>query len=417
MKKTISELWIEIFKDFNVLEKIRIDGYFIISANDIRKYKEPRLMAKFDFSKQLPKIFKDNNLGILPIRNGEYIIGKFNMFEKIPDYENILIKNLELPRFIETIDPDNIYSECNALNVAMISGMLDDALDDKFYETIQGKMRANRFQFWINNNLIEVNGAAMEVDGGYESSNKIVLVEAKNTMPEDFVIRQLYYPYRHWKDKVLKDIIPVFFAYENGIYNFFIYEFENINDYNSLKLVNIKRYIITNKTSEHLKLEIFKNVEIIEELSQDVVPFPQADKFSKVLGTLEYINSGINTARLISEEFGFDVRQGKYYIDALRYLKLIKKSNNYGEYELTALGIMACNSDSKTRNALLVEEILKHEPFYKVYKAYLNNDIMPNKIYIREILKNKISELSTETINRRASTIRSWIQWIIGCQI
>ena len=83
MKKTVAELWEDIFNDFDILNKISEKGYFKISADQIRVYKEPRLMAKFDFSRQLPKIFKDNNLGILPVKNGEYIIGKFNLFETI----------------------------------------------------------------------------------------------------------------------------------------------------------------------------------------------------------------------------------------------------------------------------------------------------------------------------------------------
>ena len=231
MKKTIAQLWEEIFIDYDVLNKIDKDGFFTITADEIRKYKEPRLMAKFDYSRQLPKIFKDNGLGILPIKNGEYIIGKFNLFEKISNtgYEDVEIKKVRLPKFIETIDPDNIYSESNALNVAMLSGMLNDAFEEKMYETIQGKMRTNSFKFYISDEKVttelEVNGAAIEIDGGYESENKVVLIEAKNSMPEDFVVRQLYYPYRHWKEKVLKNIVPVFFAYDNGIYNIFIYSF------------------------------------------------------------------------------------------------------------------------------------------------------------------------------------------------
>ena len=198
MKKTVAQLWEEIFADYNILDEIKENGYFKITADQIRVYKEPRLMAKFDFSKQLPKIFKENDLGILPIRNGEYVIGKFNLFENIKNtkYEEINIKKVELPSFIETIDPDNIYSESNALNVASLSGMFKDAFDEELYETIQGKMRTNTFDFIISSNKvennIEVNGAAIEIDGGYESKSKVVLVEAKNSMPEDFIIRQLY---------------------------------------------------------------------------------------------------------------------------------------------------------------------------------------------------------------------------------
>lgn len=423
MKKTVAQLWEDIFNDYPVLEEIDKKGFFKITADQIRVYKEPRLMAKFDFSKQLPKIFKDNDLGILPIKNGEYIIGKFNLFEKLSNtnYDEVEIKKVELPSFIETIDPDDIYSESNALNVATISGMFKDAFDEEFYETIQGKMRTNTFNFNIYSgeleNNVEVNGAAIEIDGGYESESKVVLVEAKNSMPDDFVIRQLYYPYRHWKDKVLKNIVPVFFAYDNGVYNMFIYEFEDLYSYNSLKLNDIKRYIVSNNTSEDIKKEILNNIEFMDELPQDVVPLPQADSFSKIIGTLELINNEVKTANDIATELEFDSRQGKYYIDALRYLELVEKDEKFGEYKLTPNGFMTVNVDTKSRNERLINQILKHKPFYEIYEYYLFHDELPSRDYIKCIIKKYIPNMSDETINRRASTIRGWIQWIIGAQV
>lgn len=416
-------MWEDIFNDYNVLEVIENMGFFKITADQIRVYKEPRLMAKFDFSKQLPKVFKENGLGILPIKNGEYIIGKFNLFETIKNtkYEDVDIKKVQLPSFIETIDPDNIYSESNALNVASLSGMFKDAFDEELYETIQGKMRTNTFIFNISSkekvSSIEVNGAAIEIDGGYESKSKVVLVEAKNSMPEDFVIRQLYYPYRHWKEKIVKEIVPVFFAYDNGIYNMFIYSFENLYDYNSLKLNCIKRYMISSNTSENIKSQIYENISLIDELPQNIVPLPQADSFSKVIGTLELINNDVNTANDISVELEFDKRQGKYYIDALRYLDLVQKGDKIGEYKLTPSGLAQVSVDVKIRNKRMIEYILKHKPFYEAYKYYVDNDEFPSREFIKSIIKKYIPDMSEETVNRRASTIRGWIQWIIGAQI
>ncbi len=423
MKKTVAELWEDIFRDYNVVEEINKNGYFKITADQIRVYKEPRLMAKFDFSKQLPSVFKENGLGILPIKNGEYIIGKFNLFETIKNskYEEVDIKKVELPSFIETIDPDNIYSESNALNVASLSGMFKDAFNEDLYETIQGKMRTNSFEFNIYANDIEnsikVNGAGIEIDGGYESRTKVVLVEAKNSMPDDFVIRQLYYPYRHWKDKVLKEIVPVFFAYDNGVYNMFIYSFEDLYNYNSLKLNDIKRYMVSSKSSETIKHRIFENVLLVDELPQEDVPLPQADSFSKVIGVLELINNDVHTANDIAQELEFDARQGKYYIDALRYLELVKKSDKFGEYELAPLGDTIANMDVKTRNEKIIELILKHKPFYDTYKYYIDNEEIPDREIIKNNIRKYISNMSEETVNRRASTIRGWIQWIIGSQI
>lgn len=423
-KKTVAQYWEEIFIRYDILNKVSKFGFFKITADQIREYKEPRLMAKFDFYKQLPFIFKDNALGILPIKNGEYIIGKFNLFENISKtgYDSIEIKKKNLPDFIETIDPDNIYSESNALNVALLSGMLGDAFEEELFETVQGKMRTNEFGFKINSvdgvpSEVQVNGAAIEIDGGYEGKSKLVLVEAKNTLPEDFIIRQLYYPYRFWKEKVAKVVVPAFLAYENGVYNLFIYSFSDDNNYNSLKLNKIKRYMLSSDEAEYSKKSILESIQLVEELSQDKVPFPQADSFTKVLGTMEYINSGLNTANLIAEAFDFDSRQGKYYIDALRYLEIVDNSKVWGEYELTDFGKHLFELDVKSRNRLIIQKILSHKPIYEVYKKYIDNDYFYNRGEIKEILKNIIPQLGDETANRRASTVRGWIEWVIGAQI
>lgn len=54
---------------------------------------------------------------------------------------------MSIPDYIETIDPDNIYSESNALDVALLSGMINDIVGEEVVETIQGKMRATGFNF------------------------------------------------------------------------------------------------------------------------------------------------------------------------------------------------------------------------------------------------------------------------------
>ncbi len=423
-KKTVAQLWEEIFERYDVVNEIDKHGFFKITADQIREYKEPRLMAKFDYYKQLPAIFKTHELGILPIKNGEYVIGKFNLFERIvgTGYDKIEIKKVQLPDFIETIDPDNIYSESNALNVALLSGMLKDAFEEELFETVQGKMRTNEFNFEINSNdnvvsEVHVNGAAIEIDGGYEGKGKLVLVEAKNTMPEDFIIRQLYYPYRFWKDKVAKVVVPAFLAYENGIYNIFIYEFIDDNNYNSLKLNKIKRYMLSNEDVDYTKKTILDAIHVVNELPQEEVPFPQADSFTKVLGTMEYLKDGLNTANLIADAFDFDSRQGKYYIDALRYLEIVENSNVRGEYALTDFGKHLFTLDVKNRNRLIIQKILSHKPFYDVFKYYLDTNKSYSRRDINEILKNVIPQMSDETVNRRSSTIRGWIEWIIGAQI
>ncbi|MGP5551539.1 type II restriction enzyme, partial [Psychrobacter namhaensis] len=73
--------WYKIFEDFPIVNVIEEKGFFIITSSQINKYREARLMTKFDVRRQLPKVFIKNGLAILPVTRGSYIIGKFNIFE------------------------------------------------------------------------------------------------------------------------------------------------------------------------------------------------------------------------------------------------------------------------------------------------------------------------------------------------
>ena len=65
--------WIKLFEDHKIFESIQKQGSFIIDSKQINVERQARLMAKIDHSFQLPKIFADNNLSILPISRGEYV--------------------------------------------------------------------------------------------------------------------------------------------------------------------------------------------------------------------------------------------------------------------------------------------------------------------------------------------------------
>lgn len=66
--------WHLLFEKYDILHHIEQEGCFQISATQIKEFREPRLMAKFDHIINLPKLFKQNKLSILPITRGDYII-------------------------------------------------------------------------------------------------------------------------------------------------------------------------------------------------------------------------------------------------------------------------------------------------------------------------------------------------------
>src|SRR6266498_2254888 len=75
--------WIKLFEQYNVLEEMRRLGVVRISASQINQFREARLMTKFDHKVNLPQIFRDNNLSILPDSRGTYVIGCFDVYQNI----------------------------------------------------------------------------------------------------------------------------------------------------------------------------------------------------------------------------------------------------------------------------------------------------------------------------------------------
>jgi hypothetical protein len=80
-----------------------------------------------------------------------------------------------------------------------------------------------------------------------ENAN-VIFTNPPYKIAEDFLIHQLYYPYRTWREKITKPIKTIFFVYSNGIYRLYEYEFENPQNYNSLKLVKQKNYSVEDTT-------------------------------------------------------------------------------------------------------------------------------------------------------------------------
>jgi hypothetical protein len=61
-KSLNDEAWEKLFSKYDILNQIDVAGQFVISATQIKEFREPRLMAKFDHTINLPKLFADNHL-------------------------------------------------------------------------------------------------------------------------------------------------------------------------------------------------------------------------------------------------------------------------------------------------------------------------------------------------------------------
>lgn len=120
--------------------------------------------------------------------------------------------------------------------------------DPSLVLTIRGRKYTPVFTCRVGNNELEISSVQTEVDAGYEGRTSIVLIEAKKFSASNVIIRQLYYPFRQWTENTNKTVYPVFFEKrvidEENIFYIWLFQFKDIEDYNSIQLVKSGRYRI-----------------------------------------------------------------------------------------------------------------------------------------------------------------------------
>ena len=416
------QAWTLLFEEHDILSEIDSKGFFDITATQINKSgRESRLMTKFDHLANLPELFSKNSLAILPKTRGSYIIGRFEAYQKVKYNPATIIRTASFPNFLQTIDQSNIYSESAALNCAFVSNILSDLVGEQVFPTVSGRMSTSVFDFTINSKdgpfEVNVNKSQCEIDGGYEGETKFLLLEAKNQIVDDFLIRQLYYPLRRWEKEIKKDIIPVFMTYSNDVFTFFIYGLDDIRNYNSFSLIEQRSYSISPNT---ITLDDIQNIlNTVRILDEPDTPFPQADKFERVVDMMSLILGSENESLeqdFATTNFDFDERQTQYYSGAGRYLGLIERTQGKGViYTVTEKGRKIMTRPFKEKYLSLVEVILSYRAFNSALKKYLEQAEPLTYDQTVQIMKESnvnVNENSS-TYPRRAQTVRKWTEWII----
>lgn len=134
---------------------------------------------------------------------------------------------------------------------------------------------------------------------------------------------------------------------------------------------------------------------------------PQADNLEKVIETVEAVNDGFTTDKMIAQAIGYSERQGRYYRHATEVLRFVV--NNKNNASLTDTGELFINA-TKDQRVILIR------------KALYENGLFNNIINFTESKQNGFSEgeLHTHissitdndtqaTITRRTKTILSWL--------
>lgn len=420
----IDEKWEILFEKYNIENEIKKNGLFYITADQIREVKEPRLMTKFDTKESLPSVF-GKKISILPVTRGKYVLGEFDLYQEFPEIVSDIkqMTSAKIPAYYETIDINDIRSEANAINIMSIAGILDDFLgEENMVQTVSGRMSSDSFGFNVSDYskstligdkpYIIVQNSQVEIDGGFENANVFSIIEGKNVVHSNFLIRQLYYPTRLWSQKINKPIRPVFMIYSNSIFRLLEYEFTDIGYYNSIKLVQERNYSLEDIEISLDDLRDVWDKTIIK--PEPNVTFIQADSFNKVISLVENLNESPMTTVEIAELFGFKERQSDYYFNACKYLGLAEKvSDEEGvKVHITVFGKRILRMKYKKRQLEYVRLILEHQIFHELFGVMLQIGEIPDKLFVTAKMR-ELGVCGENLIDRRSSSVRGWLYWIL----
>ena len=387
----LDRVWNSIERDYHYLDVIGSKGYFVISAEEIKKYKEPRLVTKFDTSEDIPEIFKKNNLSILPINRGTYLVSDIKTFLPLQEISQKPI-GVAVSDDLTTARLSDISSESQAINYAYGIGLIDQFIGEQgLRATLDGRQGSGVFDFIIGRYSggrlkIKVENAQIEIDKCLEGQHSIVIIEGKKDriMP-DFMERQLFYPAKMIKALTTKKTIkPLFFSYNNGIIDLREYVIQDFQNYNSMSLVKQGRFYLYDKS------------------------------FDRVISLLEKLRLGDCTPIELTYPIGVTTtRQSNYYGDAAAYLGLAWKGK--GLYGLTKEGKELLKKMPYERVLTYMNLILSHSIFREVFMHWMKTNELyeVNDIEPMLIKDDDVQSLNDNVYHRRASTVKSWIKWII----
>lgn len=395
-------------RDLAVLTKSDIES---VTGNELR------LMAKMDSSADVPVALRRHGYFILPIKNGEYVLVRGNGFhtlENLPEPPTVFRPQLDFDLMTLSVGD----SEMQHLDYCYQIGLFEKfAGVAGLRQTIRGRKRMPPIDFSIGRlGPIHVHaGVQVEVDSGCEGRDDIVLIEGKGGQPPDFIVRQLFYPYRKWRHEIpQKRIHPWFFCSHEvagrRLYRFWEYAFANDAQYQSLTLRRCETFFVEPRRTR-LTVDELLRVHVTQRAKAHLWNVPQADSFWRVAEIPLLIEQGINTSGKMAAHYKFDPRQSSYYRQASEFLGLVQQEKDHS-YALTDLGREYVSLPADERRQLLAG-LLAHFPPMRA-ALELSAKAGERGISKREItsLIERHAKISMSTPARRASTLLAWLHWL-----
>lgn len=382
-----------------------------IAATDIAKFREARLMTKFDTREDRPKFLAD--VTVLPITNGMYALVRGDGYANIT--RDAPLRRWPIPATVAALKTlpwwTPVQSESQALDMALASGMLSDFVGERHLAlTIRGRRQSPEFSFEFDaaaqTHTLDVRGGQIEVDAGLEG-REIHLIEAKLGKRTNFHVRQLYYPLRMWRILAPEKLVSTtLLTWHDRVFSLRRYTFDPEQRYHALKEVAAVDYVFDDVPQPPLLGDVLADTEV--EATPLRVPFPQADDIQKVIDIVD-ATAGQMPLSEIAERYAFVERQAFYYRGAARFLGLVAPTQ--GRYELTAHGRRFAFSKRGERHRILLERIASLPAFRDALEWLEQHDAEPTPALAASWVTSAAPRLTGRTPGRRAATVLAWSRW------
>lgn len=136
------------------------------------------------------------------------------------------------------------------------------------------------------------------------------------------------------------------------------------------------------------------------------IPFPQANDVNKIIKLVMSDELVLIDKQRASVVIGVTtIRQVAYYLSALMYLKYLTHDKKFTDRA------KAIRNNEMNLKKDIYKQLMENEMFSIPYKNYRTVGIVNVDDIKLEIAKSDL-KMADSTINRRASTIRSWVEWM-----
>jgi len=400
--------WDALDHEHHIRTRLEANEIVTLSATQIRRHREPRLMTKFDTREERPSLL--SGATILPVRNGKYVLLRGDGYHDVCDATEQRRWAIPAQAAALTTLPwwESVQSEAQALDMALASGMLGNFLEEQRLKlTIRGRRGSPEFAFVFDGASgpceIDVEGVQIEVDAGLEN-NAIHLIEAKLGKRTNFHVRQLYYPLCMWRTLVpTKRVTTSLLTWHDRVFSLRRFDFDPESRYHGIRLAASIDYTFDDEPLPPSLEEILSDSSL---RPAPAVPFPQADDVDKIIDLVDAVGAGVSNPEDLAMRYAFVERQAQYYVGAARFLGLVQ-----GGYTLAEEGRSFIRAKRGERHRILLRQMASLAAFRSAFEWMNSHGAIPSLDDASSWVSAAAPSLASRTVERRAWTLLAWSRW------